>query len=495
MSNNFPFFPFLMKKFGVYSLIFLVLIVFTFTGCRKKGPPEETGDYSGVELTYYKVFDDADVIEPVIRDFVPRYPGLKIRYKKFDDFDEYQRTVLNEMAEGRGPDIFSMQNTWFAGNFRKLAPMPAEFSPDGDDATLIDDYADTFVEVAYKDLVRTDEEGQLQVFAVPMTVDTVALYYNKDHFEDRIPTSGEPSFTWEGIKEDVIKLKKEDNSVGNLDVAGIAIGRGDNISRGVDTLYLLFLQFGVDFYNDIMSEAVFAGQKGGVAVYPGAEALDFLQTFADPDQRHYTWNEFIADKDGEKELEAFAKGKVSMMMGFAYTYNDILKQIEILKSKGVRTIGEDDIRIAPIPQVFDPETSVDKRVTYASYFAETVSRNSKYPDIAWDFLLELTLKENLENYFEKTHKPTSRRDMIDAQKQDPLYGVFASQIGYAESFPIVDYYAYKRIFEAVIDGEKSLLNAQREISELLPLEGLVIPEKEKSEDNLKGEKVKDDMED
>ena len=38
----------------------------------------------------------------------------------------------------------------------------------------------------------------------------------------------------------------------------------------------------------------------------------------------------------------------------------------------VDTIDDDAVRIAPVPQLYDPSTASDKRVTYASYFAETV---------------------------------------------------------------------------------------------------------------------------
>ena len=132
--------------------------------------------------------------------------------------------------------------------------------------------------------------------------------------------------------------------------------------------------------------------------------------------------------------------------------------------------------------MIDPDVSTDKRVTYSTYFAETVSRNSKYPRVAWDFLLELTKKKNLEYYFDKTHKPTSRRDMIEDQKKDPVYGVFASQIGYTESFPIVDYFTYRNLFERVISqsntyGSKQsgMLDAQNMITEMLPQEGFIVP--------------------
>lgn len=475
------------------ALILLIALIFTLSlsGCRKKSPKEKQATYEGIELTYYKMFDDGSVIDPVIKEYEAAHPGLKIKYKKFTNFDEYQKVVLNEMAEGEGPDIFSMQNTWFMSNYKKISPMPMELGS-------TEDFLNTFVDVAFKDLVRPDKDGVERVYALPMTVDTLALYYNKAHYEDRVPTRGKPAKTWEGIKEDVALLTKTDNSFERFEVAGIAMGRGDNISRSVDTLYLMFLQFGAQFYNENFSEATFASQQGGIAEYPGMEALKLYASFADQDEKHYSWNEFIVDDDSsEKELEAFAKGKVSMIVGFSYTYDEILNQISILKQKGIDTIDESDIRIAPMPQLYDPDASTEKRVTYASYFAETVSRNSKYPDIAWDFLIELTKKENLEYYFDKLHNPTSRRDMIETQKQHPIYGVFASQIGFAESFPILDYYVYKNLFINVISNanlngaiQGDLLEAQNIITEMLPEEGLIVP-KVKKEDEVDKKKDKD----
>ncbi len=483
-----------MKKSLAFLLIVTTFVSFTFVGCRKKTPPPDQKDYSGVELTYYKVFDEADVIEPLLAEFEAEHPGLKINYKKFSDFDEYQRTVLNEMAEGEGPDVFSMQNTWFATNFKKLAPMPESFGGP-------EDFAETFVDVAYKDLVHVDVDGTRKIFGMPMTVDTLALYYNKEHFEDRLPSKGKPSSTWEGIKEDVVALNKEDNSFDRFEVSGIAMGRGDNIDRAVDILYLLFLQYGVKFYDDQIAEATFAGKHDGNVSFPAISALELFVGFADPDQKHYSWNEFVVDDDSdEQEIKAFAEGKVSMIIGYAYTYDLVLNQISVLDSVGQATIDKSAIRVAPVPQLYDPEVSTEKRVTYASYFAETVSRNSEHPDLAWELLLFLTSKDVLDEYFEETHNPTSRRDMISDQSKDPIYGVFASQIGYAESFPILEYYSYKGVFEDLINrannegvNKSGLSDAQDLINEMIPKEGFVYEEIIKDPDE-EADKEEEDVE-
>lgn len=474
-----------LKKYTIFVLVFVFLATLAFSGCRSKDPVEQQKDYSKVELTYYKVFDDSDVMQPLIDEFITGYPGLKINYRMFSDFEEYEKTILNEMAEGEGPDIFSMQNTWFTSNYKKLTPMPPELGG------LPANFEKTFVNVAYNDLVRTNPDGVMSIYGVPLTVDTLALYYNKDHFEDRLASQGRPSLTWEGIKEDVQFLTKEDESFDRFEVSGIAMGRADNISRGVDILYMLFLQYGVKFYNDNMSEATFTGKVSGVFDYPALDALDFYSSFADPDQKHFTWNEYVADDDSdEKELEAFSRGDVSMFFGYAYAYDQILDYIKINSANGVNHIDKDAIRVAPAPQIYDPEVSSEKRVAYASYFAETVSRNCERPDIAWDFLIFLTKKEQLDYYFEKTGKPTSRRDMIDDQKVDPTYGVFAEQTGYAESFPVIDYYLYKDLFADVINevnetgsSKGKLIDAQNAISGMLPEEGHIVPEVETPENS------------
>lgn len=487
------------KKLTVFLLILSLFSVSLLTGCRQKDPNELPKDYSGVELTYYKVFDSSDLIEPIITKYEDSHPGLVIHYKKFANYSEYEKTILNEMAEGEGPDIFSMQNTWFISNYKKISPLPDEMG-------LPSAFASTFVDVAYKDLVRPDEEGIEKIYGLPMTVDTLALYYNKDHFEDRIPAKGKPSSTWEGIKEDVTLLNKTDTSFDRFEVSGIAMGRSDNISRAVDILYLLFLQYGTEFYNENISEAIFAGKQGGeVYSYPAVEALSFFVSFAKEDFKHYSWNEFVVSEDSEaQEIEAFARGDVSMIIGYSYTYDLILNSIDALKADKISTINKDSIGIAPIPQLFDPDVSNDKRVTYASYFAETVSRNSKYPDTAWDFLIFLTSNENLDYYFKETNKPTSRRDMIEDQKKDPIFGVFASQIGYAESFPVLDYDRYKEIFSSVItaaflrvDLDTILLEAQVLINNMVPTDGILVPKKtelEKEDSAKKDSDKKDEKE-
>lgn len=462
-----------------------VLVSFTglmFSGCFEKPPTQKTQKPAKVELVYYKLFDDEDVMNPLIQQYQSEHPNVVINYRKFTDPAEYEKLIVNELAEGEGPDIFSMPNSWFLRNSKKLTPLdPKVFSPKG--------FAESFVRVAENDLVLADQDGNEKVYGIPLTVDTLALYYNKSFFEDKIPSRGRPAETWEELKEDVFKLTKKDNSFERFELSGIALGRSDNLLRALDVYYLMMIQYGVKFYNDNYSQAVFAQQKSitpaGVSITPAQEALKLFTSFALPSNKNYSWNSYLADPNSAtKEIDTFAKGKVAMIFGYSYLYQQILDQVEDLKSKGIKTINISDIKIAPAPQVNDPKTSTQKRDAYANYFAETVSRTSEHSDVAWDFLLFISSKENLKFYNEKTHRPTSRRDMIDDQMKDPVYGVFAEQIGYAESLAVYDTVFFSNTFAkamnsvlATVSVNDALQLAQSEINSVLPSEGLSVRKK------------------
>jgi len=159
----------------------------------------------------------------------------------------------------------------------------------------------------------------------------------------------------------------------------------------------------------------------------------------------------------------------------------IKDEISQLKSKGVQTISPDVIKIAPVPQVNDPAKSTEKRDAYANYFVETVGRNSENSAAAWDFLMFITNKDNLSYYNQKTHHTTSRRDLIDSQQQDAIYGVFAQQVGYAESLTIYDWNIYKQIFSDAVAAvlstketpKSAVQKAEQAINKILPPEGIL----------------------
>lgn len=470
----------------ISSLLIVTVLLGILSGCFKK-EEKKTEKPEKIELVYYKLFDDEDIMVPLIQQYQAMHPNVSIRYRKFVNQKEYEDLIINELAEGEGPDMFSVPNYWFLRNAKKISPLP-------NDLMTLKQFEETFVAVAKNDLILRDaNDGKSRIFGIPLTIETLALYYNKASYEDKIPSRGAPGTTWEQLKDDVSKLTKPSNDFEKFELAGIAMGRSDNIARAVDVLYLLMLQYKTKFYNQNISRADFSKQTSitatGTSLNPATEALKLYTSFGLPSNKHYSWNKYIVTNQmPSKEVEAFAKGKVAMIFGYSYLYEDIRNIIEDLKQKGIKTIDPKNIKIAPVPQINDPKISTDKRDAYANYHAETVSRTSAHPKEAWEFLLFLSSKKNLQYYNEKTHHPSSRRDLIEEQKADPVYGVFSEQTGYSESFPIYDYQSYNEIFSKAIDDviatippKDAIRIAEDNINELLPDAGLIPPVQKKEQ--------------
>lgn len=462
-----------MQKFFVVGGILIVVFGFVYfvaSFFERDGVKPSVSAPSA--LVFYHSGDDAKVYQSLISQYQKKNPKLKVILKTFDNLQTYEARLVNEMAEGRGPDIFVMPNDWFYRHIRKIQPAPTALMN-------ADTFRKTFVDTADRDLIRPDQSGNLRIFGLPMYVDSLAAYYNKDQFEDRLPAQGQPSDTWTGFLNDVFQLTKVES--GFLQVAGAALGRADNISTGVDVLYALMLQLNTEFYGKGNRVATFGTVSGSKK--SGLDALALFTSFTDATQKNYSWNSSFTGFSSAPEVDAFAQGKASVIFGYSDTYQKIFDAISQYEARKQLVINQASIRIAPFPQFVNPDASVQKRVTLARYMALTVSRNSKYSNQAWDLLSFMTNSANLQTYSTETHRPPSRRDLLETFKKDPFYGVFALQSAYAVSAPMYNDFLFHPLFvdavTRVVDlretAASSFKKAEVQVSALLPEEGFLGP--------------------
>ncbi|MBI5412505.1 extracellular solute-binding protein [Candidatus Peregrinibacteria bacterium] len=406
---------------------------------------DDVGASGKKELNFYFVYDNTDAFQEQIQAFQSQYPDIKINTKKFVDLKEYEDEIVNEIAEGNGPDVMMMQNSWLSKHSKKLLPMPLDLPI----AMNADIFRQTFFQAAQDDLIIDN-----QVYGMPMSIDNLAVYYNKALLKDLLVNDDRPAELWEKIKDQVFTLTKRNNSPERFSLAGIAMGRSDNISSAVDILYALMIQEGVQWYDAASTMATFGGQTGtsrATGTYPGAEALKLFTSFALPAYKNYSWNDTITGRaPADKEVNPFITGKVAMIIGYPYLYDILVQKIQDQQRVGGVHVDVKDIDVAPMPQLVQPDQT-GKRDTLASYFPLVVSRNTKHPKEAWQFVQFMTTADSLQTYYKKTHRPTSRKDMVDEQRTQPLFGVFATQSSYAKSFPIYDARAYDSIFSVAID--------------------------------------------
>lgn len=407
-----------------------------------------------VELSWWRVFEGEDSFREIIYAYQTLHPNIRIKYRKLR-FQEYEQALLEAWAEDKGPDIFTIHNTWIGKYESKILPLPEKiklpYAEKYDRAGKVTrayfkekksstpyDIKNNFAEVVYSDSIRSN-----QILGLPLSLDTLALFYNRDLFNQAGVL--EPPRTWLEIKEASKKMTLQDQE-GNIIQSGIALGEARNINRFSDILSLLMIQNGAEMTDIMGRRATFnepSSYSSDRSYKPGVEALKFYTDFANVSKEVYTWN-----KDLPYSQEAFIQGRSGMMLGYAY-------QIPFIKTQGPRL----DFGIAPAPHINPQGTdALGKEINFANYWLETVSLKTKYPNEAWDFVLFATSKEQVISYLGKAKKPTALRALIKAQLGDQELEPFVSQILTSKSwYRGRDANAAEKIFEemitSVIDGQ------------------------------------------
>ena len=431
-----------MKKILAIFLIATLL----FSSCLKR--EKKVIDNAPKELTIWNLFDDTAVFEGQIQAFSSLYPWVKINYKKFNDIEFYENLLLDQLAEWKWPDIFVIKNTDLQRWKWKLEPLYVWWT---DKPMNVQIYKETFLPVLAKDLI-----SDWKIYWISPYVDTLALYYNKQYFEDNF-ASWKPAKTWKKFTKQVEQLTRTDNSIEKFKISGVAMWRSDNILRSNDILYMLMLQFWTQFYDEKIWKAIFADIQWNRNISweskkPWEKALTLYTSFWKPLFKNYSWNKEITSKFKDKnELYPFITWKTAAIFWYSYLKKDLDKIISQFRSKWYETISKKDIWVVEVPQVTDFDETW-KRDALVSYFPFVVSKNVKNPKLAWDFLNYLWSKESSLDYFEKTNKPSSRLDLIDDQKLEKFYWVFAREATYWKSYPdfVIDSKKYDEIFKNAI---------------------------------------------
>ncbi len=392
--------------------LLLLIIVSGFAlmgfGCRQPAPVKQT---TTTTIVVWGLWQDSDIMGPVLRAFEDQ-TGITVEYKKIASVATYEKELIQALAEGRGPDVFVINNTWIESKRGILSPAPATTISPRDVQT-------NFVDVVAKDLVR---DGF--VYALPTSVDTLALFINSDLFNNA--GIAQPPLTWEEFQKDVTKLTKV-SRLGVIEQSAAAIGTARNINRAPDMLQLLMMQSGLPIID--VSEG---SRRVDIANDIGTRALTFYTDFANKSKQVYTWD--IAQ---DYSIDAFSEGKTAMLINYAY-------QIPTIRAKNQRL----QFSVAPIPQIGGNAT----QLAFASYWPFAVSASSRSPQAAWQFVQFLSSKSVSEAINKAQGVPPARRDAIPDYATDPIMGVFAEQSLKAVSWPRVDIVATDDIFNTMIDS-------------------------------------------
>ncbi len=379
-----------------------------------------------ITLNYWRVFDTEDNFAEIISDYKKMHPNITINYRLLR-YDEYESEILNALAEDRGPDIFSLHNTWMKKYETKLEPMPPTTTMvypvvkgsikkevvnevRTNNSLTFKGLRDNFADVVYSDAVL---DGK--IYGLPLSVDTLAMYYNRDLLNNA-GLVDLPKYWNRDFLVAVNKLTKLDSKEGIIQ-SGASLGGAYNVPRAADILAALMIQNG----------AVMQSPEGFVTFHqqpafakdtnynPGLEALKFYSDFSNPVKEAYSWNEEL-----DNSLDLFISGKLAIMFSYAY-------DLQTIKSRSPKL----NFSVTYLPQI---EGTPPTNINFANYWLEVVSNKSKHKNEAWDFVQYLTKAEQAKKYLTKTNKPAALKSLIPEQKQNDEIGVFASQVLTAKSW-------------------------------------------------------------
>jgi len=435
----------------------VILIVLITTGAKCQSLPANTiaGSPKPVTLEYWKVYEESFNISDLISNYQKQYPYVTINFKNFTP-EEYENELLKAFAEDRGPDIFSIHTTWMKKYQSLNLPMPAEitmpytyqkgtfqketFTEMRPQKTLtLRDINNLFPDVVYNNQVINN-----QIYGLPLSIDTLALFFNRDLLNNANIAS--PPKTWDEFRDQVIKLTKLD-SRGNIIQSGAALGTANNVERSTDILSLLMMQAGAIMTND-QGVATFAGSPPNYTreTPPAAEALDFYTSFASPTNQIYTWNDTLPNS-----LAAFMAGKTAFFFGYAY-------QIPLIKAQAPKL----NFETSTMPQISEPS------INFANYWVETVAKKSLHPNEAWSFINFITTNaDSNKKFLEKSRQPAALRSLISSQTDDQELSAFVNQLLTAKSwYKGRDENAMEDIFKTMINDNLAGLQKSVEIINL-----------------------------
>ena len=408
------------------TLLVLLPLVLSLSGLGCKGGDKTAQEQLAkpVKLEWWRVEDERDNVAQLIDDYKALHPNTTVNYRKLRP-EEFEQVTLEALASGTGPDILSLPNSYLRAWQERLAPLPPTLTlPVIEMSGLIKKAPTAVMKTSptlgiaglrnnFVDVVAEDALISGQIYGLPLSLDTLLLYYNRDMLNSaEMPV---PPSTWTDFKEASQKLTRIDKQ-GLLLQNGAALGETDNIPYADHLLAALMLQNGTPMLSGDGGRATF-DQKvrvGNEEYAPGADALRFYTDFANPTKETYTWS-----RDNKSAVEALASGKLAFL--FSYW-----RDLATLRSSAPRI----NLGIANFPQI----DQAPRNIYYASYYLETVTKQGTHQTEAWDFIQFITSPAEALKYLQKAKRPTALRQYVKTQLDDLELAIPAKQVLAAKSW-------------------------------------------------------------
>ncbi|MEX0910304.1 MAG: extracellular solute-binding protein [Candidatus Paceibacterota bacterium] len=231
--------------------------------------------------------------------------------------------LVDALALGQAPDLILAADSMTVSQRNKLYIIPY-------DSISSRVFSDTFAEIT--EVYKTS----VGLTALPLTIDPVVMYYNRDLYSNT-GVASVPK-TWTGFLEVLNRLTTKTDQ-GVITTSGLAFGETNNVTNFKSILELLFLQAGNPLASPTATgfRSVLADRLG-FNTAPGPAALDFYTAFSDPSKVTYSWNETL---DSDRNM--FALGRLANYFGLTSELGQVRAQNPNLNIDAVVVPQREDV--------------------------------------------------------------------------------------------------------------------------------------------------------
>jgi len=364
------------------AFVYLKLNPFATKNVQKKG-----------EIVWWTLGLNESVLNKMVENYRTDNPDAQIKLIIQSPAD-YRERLENSLKGGKGPDVFTIHNSWVPMFVSHLDAIPPSIYSK-------EDFAKAFYPVIVNN-VNTSSG----LVGIPLEYDALTLYINEDIFSfsgKSVPT------TWDEFSQVATDLTTRDDK-GLILQSGAAMGLTANVDYWPEIIALLMLQ-----------------NKSNLYAPSSKTDYEAISAFGEFNSTLKTWNNTLP-----ASTRAFADGKLAMFFAPGRVAAEIKEINPNLKFKTV-----------VVPQVRRDDPN-EPEVAYSTYWIQSVWKNSADKDLAWNFLKFLSSEENLTKMSDISKvlgvQPLiyPRISMRDKIINDRIFGSIVAQAPFASSWYLAD---------------------------------------------------------
>lgn len=333
-----------MRPFEIALIAFFGIVaigsLFVFSNYKPNADPNAIA--YGERVAIWGTFESSEM-EALLAELTLNNDSFKVVTYTQIDAQSFGNTLIDAIAEGKGPDLVIIPNSLLVSYRSKFAAIPFE--------TLSQrTFADTYIDGAGI-FIRSDG-----TYGIPIGVDPLLMYWNKDIFSSNGISA--PPKTWEDlISKTTNSINKFDGS-SNLTQSTIAFGQYGNVKNAKNILAMLFFQAGSEIVTESNNSYVITLDRTvNNGLSPGVAGLSFYSQFSLPNKKAYSWSPVKSSDRAE-----FIRGTLALYFGMGSEQKVIERDNSNL-----------NYDVAVVPQ----GSGATIHRTYGDFYAFAIPRSSK----------------------------------------------------------------------------------------------------------------------